>query len=63
VHQQFVPAEVPYVVIAVDLPEGLCLVSNLVDAGAGDVRIGLPVELVWEDMSDDLALPRFRPAG
>ncbi len=22
---------------------------------------GMPVELVWEDMSDDLAMPRFRP--
>jgi hypothetical protein len=21
----------------------------------------MPVELVWEDMSEDLAIPRFRP--
>ena len=60
VHQQFVPADVPYVVIAVDLPEGVRIVSNLVGADPRDVHIGMPVELVWEDMSDDLALPRFQ---
>jgi uncharacterized OB-fold protein len=59
VHQQFVPADVPYVVIAVDLPEGIRIVSNLVDADPADVRIGLPVEVVWEDMGAELAVPRF----
>jgi uncharacterized OB-fold protein len=59
VRQQFVPAEVPYVVIAVDLPEGVRMVSNLVDTDPASVRIGMPVEVVWEDMSEDLALPRF----
>ncbi len=63
VHQQFVPADVPYVVIAVDLEEGIRMVSNLVDCDAAEARIGLEVELVWEDLSDDLAMPRFRPAG
>jgi 3-oxo-4,17-pregnadiene-20-carboxyl-CoA hydratase alpha subunit len=62
VHQQFVPADVPYVVIAVDLVEGLRMVSNLVDADPAEARIGLAVELVWEDMGPELALPRFRPA-
>ena len=62
VHQQFVPAEVPYVVIVVELDEGVRLVSNLVDADPAEVRVGLPVELVWEDLAPDLALPRFRPA-
>ncbi len=60
VHQQFVPADVPYVVIAVEFPEGVRMVSNLVDADPADVRIGMPVEVVWEDMSSDLAVPRFR---
>jgi hypothetical protein len=59
VHQQFVPADVPYVVIAVDLEEGVRLVSNLVDADPAEVRIGMPVEVVWEDMGQALSLPRF----
>ena len=27
----------------------------------GEIQIGMPVELVWEDMSAELAIPRFRP--
>jgi len=68
VHQAFVPAladRLPYVVIAVELDgaTGARLVSNLVDAAPEDVEVGLPVEVVWEDMGPELALPRFRPAG
>lgn len=63
VHQQFVPADVPYVVVAVDLPEGIRIVSNLVDADPNQLEIGLPVTLVWEDMGPELAMPRFTPAG
>jgi len=62
VHQQFVPADVPYVVVAVDLPEGVRLVSNLVEVDPHDVRVGMPVTVVWEDMGPELALPRFRSA-
>jgi hypothetical protein len=39
------------------------MVSNLVDAETEEVAVGLPVEVVWEDMGPELALPRFRPAG
>ena len=35
--------------------------SNVVDVNPDDLEVGMPVELVWEDMSDDLAVPRFRP--
>jgi hypothetical protein len=66
VHQAFVPAladRLPYVVIAVELDgaEGARLVSNLVDADPGEIEVGMPVEVVWEDMGPELALPRFRP--
>ena len=38
------------------------IISNLVDVNPDELEIGIPVELVWEDMSADLAIPRFRPA-
>ena len=38
------------------------MISNLVDVDPDAVAIGMAVELVWEDMSADLAVPRFRPA-
>jgi uncharacterized protein len=61
VHQAFVPdMPVPYVIAVVDVMAGIRIVTNIVDADPADVRIGLPVELLWEDMGPDLALPRAR---
>jgi hypothetical protein len=48
-------------VIALDGSDGLRMISNLVDVEPAAVRIGMRVEVVWEDMSEDLAIPRFRP--
>lgn len=50
-------------VIALEDSGGLRIISNLVDTEPDQLEIGLPVEVVWEDMSEDLAIPRFRPAG
>jgi uncharacterized protein len=66
VHQAFVPAladRIPYVVVAVELEgaEGVRMVSNLVDAEPEEVEVGMAVEVAWEDMGPQLALPRFRP--
>ncbi len=66
VRQAFLPslAElVPYVVAVVepDGAQGARLVSNVVDVEPEDVEIGMAVEVVWEDMGPELALPRFRP--
>ncbi len=57
--------ELPYViaVIALEAAGGVRIISNLVDVDPEQLEIGLPVELVWEDMSADLAIPRFRPTG
>jgi uncharacterized OB-fold protein len=55
--------ELPFVVAVIALADagGVRMISNLVDVDPERVEIGLPVELVWEDMSEDLAIPRFRP--
>lgn len=68
VHRPFLPAlekHVPYTVIVVALDDapGVRIVSNLVDAKPEAARIGLEVEVVWDDVAADLALPRFRPAA
>ena len=54
--------ELPFVVavIALEGAEGLRMISNLVEVAPEDLAIGMPVEVVWEDMSADLAIPRFR---
>jgi uncharacterized OB-fold protein len=58
-----VPADVPYVVVLVDLAEGVRLLSNLIDCPAERLRVGLPVEVVFEDASPEIALDKFRPAA
>jgi hypothetical protein len=62
VHRAFLPgleAAVPYVVavVALDDAPGVRLVSNLID---GPPAIGLPVEVVFDDVSDTVSVPRFR---
>lgn len=53
----------PYVVAIVELPEqeGLRLTTNLVNCELDDVRIGMPVQVVFEAW-DDVWLPLFEPA-
>jgi uncharacterized OB-fold protein len=55
--------QLPYVIAVIALEEagGVRIISNLVGVEPEAVAIGMPVELVWEDMSADLAIPRFRP--
>lgn len=53
-----------YVIALVQLEEqdGLRLMTNLVDVEPGDVRIGMPVEVTFEQY-DDTWLPMFRPVS
>lgn len=53
---------VPYVVALVDLAEGARLMTNIVDCRPDDVRIGMPVAVRFQQVSDQVALPLFRPA-
>ncbi|MFL6055019.1 MAG: OB-fold domain-containing protein [Actinoallomurus sp.] len=53
----------PFVVALVDLEEGVRMVGNLLDCPPDQVLIGMPVELVFQETDDELALPQWRPAG
>ena len=66
VARAFVPGlPVPHnvVVVALEDAPGVRLVSNVVDADPVALRIGLPVEVVFEDVSADVTVPRFRVRG
>jgi uncharacterized OB-fold protein len=63
-HQNQAPGfrgEVPYVLAVVELAEGVRMMTNVVGCAPEDVRIGMPVEVVFEDVTPEVALPRFRP--
>ena len=61
--QRGFPLGDPYVIAVVELDEGPRMMSNLVGVAMdpAQVRIDMPVEVVFEDVSDTIALPRFRP--
>jgi uncharacterized OB-fold protein len=61
-HPAFEGAE-PYVVAIIELEEGPRVTSNLVDCAPEDVRVGMAVELVWdEQQADGIRLPLWQPA-
>jgi uncharacterized protein len=55
--------EVPYVVALVDLAEGVRMPTNIVGCAPEDVTAGMPVEVVFRDLTEQVSLPQFRPAG
>jgi len=64
-HQNQAPGfrgEVPYVLAVVELAEGVRLLTNIVDCPPDEVRIGMPVEVVFEDVTPTITLAKFRPA-
>jgi hypothetical protein len=38
------------------------MISNLVGVAPHDIRIGMPVRVVFEDVTDEVTLPKFAPA-
>ncbi len=55
--------DLPYAVVQVELEEGLRLTSNLVGVPNDAITIGMPVEIVFEDVTPGVTLPRFRAAS
>lgn len=63
-HQLYHPAwkgDIPYNVTFVKLAEGPLLMTNIVGCRNEDIRIGMPVEVVFDDVTPEVTLPKFRP--
>ena len=63
-HQVYHPgfaAEVPYAVVVVKLKEGAKMTSNLTGIAPHAIKIGMPVKVVFEDISNEVTLPKFVP--
>jgi len=52
----------PYVLACVELDEGVKLMTNIVDCPPAQVKIDMPVEVVFDDVTPDVTLVKFRPA-
>jgi uncharacterized protein len=52
----------PLVVALIELEEGAMMVSNVETPTPETLRIGAPVHVIYEKVSDDITLPLFKPA-
>jgi uncharacterized OB-fold protein len=57
-HQDKPDWPVPYTVALIKLAEGPTLISNVVGCKPEDVRVGMPVAVVFDD-----GIPKFTPKG
>jgi uncharacterized OB-fold protein len=64
VHRPQHPAffsDAPYNVAIVELEEGLRTHTTIVGCANEDLRVGMPVEVVFEKIDDEVTLPKFKP--
>jgi uncharacterized OB-fold protein len=56
--------EAPYTVaeISIDGAEPFRITSNVIGCAPEKVHVGMPVEVFFEDVTDEVTLPKFRPA-
>jgi hypothetical protein len=52
----------PYIMAYVELEEGVRMLTNIIDCKPEDVKIGMPVEVTFEDATPEISIPLFRPA-
>lgn len=53
--------EPPYVVALVETDEGVKMMTDIVDVDPHDVQVGMEVEVVFDDVTDEVTLPKFKP--
>ncbi|MFH1480865.1 MAG: Zn-ribbon domain-containing OB-fold protein [Pseudomonadota bacterium] len=65
-HKAFHPGfanDLPYVVAVVELDEGPHLLTNMVGCNPGELHCDMLVEVLWEDITEEVSLPKFRPSS
>ena len=53
---------VPYAPTGVEMQEGVRLLSTLVDVDPADLEIGMEVEVIFDAVTPEITLPRFKRA-
>jgi uncharacterized OB-fold protein len=52
--------DVPYNVSIIELEEGVHMWSNVVGCSPDDVKIGDEVIIIYDDVTEEITLPKFR---
>jgi len=55
--------DTPYAPVVIEMEEGVRLLSQVVDCAPDELAIGMPVEVVFEDVTAEVTLPKFRRAS
>jgi hypothetical protein len=59
-HESFAQ-DVPYVYAIIELLEGIRMISNIINIDPHQVKIGMKVKTVFEDVTGEITIPRFEP--
>ena len=62
-HQVYDPAfadEVPYNIAVVELDEGVRMTTNVIGCANEELWIGMPLEVTFEQLTEEVAIPKFR---
>ena len=54
--------DVPYAPVVVEMAEGVRMLSQVIDCPPDELAIGMPVEVVFEEATPEITLPKFRRA-
>ena len=54
--------DTPLAPVVVEMAEGVRLLATMLDCPAAELRIGMPVKIAYEAVTDEVTLPRFRRA-
>ena len=54
-------ADVPYVIALVKLAEGPTMMSIIEGCNPEDLKIGMPVEVFFDQWSETISMPKFKP--
>lgn len=52
--------DIPFIIALVELDEGPRIYSNVINATADSASIGDRVEVIFEDVTDEITLPKFK---
>lgn len=53
--------DIPYAVAIIELEEGPRMESNVTGCKPDDIKIDMPVEVYFDDVTADVSLPKFKP--
>jgi len=63
IHRAPVPGfKTPAVFAIVELEEGVTMFSNVVECALEQLQIGMPLQVVFETLTAEITLPKFKPA-